>query len=86
MNTWPVQDAKARFSEMLDMCVTRGAQMVTKRGKESAVLVPIEEWHRLKQNAKPTLSQLLRSDEDRFDLELPDRHSWVIQRRPVDLG
>lgn len=86
MNTWPVQDAKARFSEMLDQCVTNGAQIVTKRGKESAVLIPIEEWKRLQKNAKPTLYELLRSDEDRFDLELPDRKAWVMQRRPVDLG
>lgn len=83
MNTWPVQDAKARFSEMLDMCVSSGAQMVTRRGQETAVLVPVEEWQRLKQNAKPSLYELLMSDENRFDLEIPSRKTWV--RRPVDL-
>ena len=30
--TWPVQDAKARFSELLVTCVAQGPQMVTKRG------------------------------------------------------
>jgi prevent-host-death family protein len=83
MKTWPVQDAKARFSEMLDLCVTSGAQMVTRRGLETAVLVPIEEWQRLSQNAKPSLYELLMSDEDRFDLELPNRKAWV--RRPLNL-
>lgn len=38
--TWPVQDAKARFSELLDTCIAQGPQMVTKRGAEAAVLVP----------------------------------------------
>ena len=41
MNTWPVQDAKARFSELLTACLTDGPQMVTKRGTEAAVLVPM---------------------------------------------
>ncbi len=39
MHTWPVQDAKARFSEFLDACLTEGPQMVTRRGTEAAVLV-----------------------------------------------
>ena len=48
MRSWPVQDAKARFSEVLDLCQTEGPQVVTKRGAEAAVLVPIAEWRRLR--------------------------------------
>jgi len=40
MQTWPIQDAKARFSEFLETCLAEGPQMVTKRGSEAAVLVP----------------------------------------------
>jgi antitoxin Phd len=47
MRTWQVQDAKARFSELLDATLNEGPQMVTRRGVEAAVLVPIEEWRRL---------------------------------------
>ncbi len=71
---WPVQDAKARFSEMLEASVKEGPQIVTKRGVETAVLVPIEEWRRL--NPKPrgrTLKELLLADEPRFDFDLPER-------------
>lgn len=32
MQAWPVQDAKARFSEFLETCLAEGPQMVTKRG------------------------------------------------------
>jgi toxin FitB len=39
MKVWPVQDAKARFSEFLDACLSEGPQMVTRRGAEAAVLV-----------------------------------------------
>ncbi len=85
MHTWPVQDAKARFSEMLDMCVTKGAQMVTKRGQETAVLVPLAEWTRLQQNAKPSLYEALMSDEGRFEMEIPSRKNWTMTRRSLDL-
>jgi antitoxin Phd len=47
MFIWSVQDAKARFSELLDARVSEGPQVVTRRGAETAVLVPIDEWRRL---------------------------------------
>ena len=37
--TWQVQDAKARFSELLETSLAEGPQIVTKRGVEAAVLV-----------------------------------------------
>lgn len=73
MQTWPIQDAKARFSEFLETCLAEGPQMVTKRGSEAAVLVPVEEWKRLQAAARPSLKQLLLSDQGRADLTLPSR-------------
>ncbi len=45
MKSWSVQDAKARFSEFLESCLRDGPQVVTKRGAEAAVLVPVQDWH-----------------------------------------
>ena len=73
MQIWPVQDAKARFSEFLEACITEGPQMVTKRGAEAAVLVPVEVWRRLQASARPSLKQLLLSDIGRGELNLPAR-------------
>ncbi|MFZ1568575.1 MAG: type II toxin-antitoxin system Phd/YefM family antitoxin [Thiolinea sp.] len=73
MQTWPVQDAKARFSEFLDACISEGPQMVTKRGAEAAVLVPVDVWKRLQNAARPSLKQLLLSDIGRTDLIVPVR-------------
>lgn len=74
MHTWPVQDAKARFSELLDACIAEGPQMVSRRGTETAVLVPLTEWKRLQSAARPSLKALLLSDEARTeDLPLPTR-------------
>jgi len=73
MKNWPVQDAKARFSELLDACVSEGPQVVTRRGTETAVLVPIDEWKRLNNAARPSLKELLMSNEARIDFDIPPR-------------
>ena len=73
MRAWPVQDAKARFSEFLDACMAQGPQMVTKQGVEAAVLVPVEEWRRMQAAARPSIKQLLLSSEARSDLLVPAR-------------
>src|SRR4051794_38949067 len=44
MNNGSVQDAKARFRELLETCGNEGPQLVTRRGTEAAVLVPVREW------------------------------------------
>ena len=73
MRAWPVQDAKARFSEMLETCLREGPQVVTKRGADAAVLVPATDWQRIKRAAKPTLKELLLTDDARGDLNIPPR-------------
>lgn len=82
MSLWPVQDAKARFSELLDACVSEGPQVVTRRGAETAVLVPMAEWRRLQAAARPTLKQLLMADAGRTDMLVPERGR--ARRRPVE--
>ena len=73
MQSWPVQDAKARFSEFLETCLAEGPQMVTKRGAEAAVLVPANEWRRLQAAARPSLKELLLSNEARAEALVPAR-------------
>jgi prevent-host-death family protein len=84
MRAWRVEEAKARFSEMLNACAVEGPQLVTKRGAEAAVLVPAEEWRRLEQQRGPTLKEILLADEPRFELPvLPRRRAR--RRPPPDL-
>jgi prevent-host-death family protein len=73
VKAWPVQDAKARFSEMLDACLREGPQMVTRRGAQAAVLVPMQEWLRLHATARPSLKELLLMDSGRGDMLVPPR-------------
>lgn len=56
---WEVRDARARFSELIEASLRDGPQVVTRRGVETAVVVPIEEWRRLRAAARPTLKDWL---------------------------
>lgn len=79
--SWSVQDAKARFSELLEASVRSGPQIVTKRGIETAVLVPIDEWRRVQHRVKPTLKELLLAAEPRFEDGLPYPERGRLRRR-----
>jgi antitoxin Phd len=85
MASWPVQDAKARFSELLATCLKEGPQVVTRRGAEAAVLVPVAEWRRLQRAARPTLKELLLAPAPRGELELPARGK-LRRRVPTGVG
>ena len=75
VKVWQVQDAKARFSEFLATSLAEGPQIVTKRGVETAVLVPIDQWRRLEQLTKPDLKQLLLAPEAWTDVLIQTRSS-----------
>jgi prevent-host-death family protein len=49
---WRIQEAKARFSEILERTLTQGAQMVIRRDEPVAVLVSVEEYRRLRSGGK----------------------------------
>ena len=73
---WQVQEAKARFSEMLDSSQDEGPQIVTKRGVEAAVLVRIDEWRRLRKLARRNVKDLLLAP------EAPDRGPGTAPAQP----
>ncbi len=72
-NRWAVQDAKARFSELLDVTIADGPQIVTKRGVETVVVLPIDQWRRLERMTKPNLKELLLAPQARTEELTPPR-------------
>jgi prevent-host-death family protein len=59
--SWSVQDAKNRFSEVVE-AARRKPQTVTKHGKPAVVVVDVEEYERLRRLERaqaPSLSELL---------------------------
>jgi antitoxin Phd len=57
--TWKLEDAKARFSEVVRLACERGPQRVTVRGRDAVVVVSANDYARLAPAAaKTTLSAL----------------------------
>ena len=47
MKRWKLEDAKARFSEVVRRAGTAGPQLVTVRGKEAAIIIAPEQYREL---------------------------------------
>jgi antitoxin Phd len=84
MKTWQVEDARTHLGELPDACLKDGPQVVTRRGVDAAVLVPIEQWRRLQRRSQPTLKELLLGAGPRFEAPIPPRRAW--RRRRPELG
>jgi prevent-host-death family protein len=46
MPAWTVAAAKAKLSEVIDRALADGPQTITRRGRETVVVVSAEEWQR----------------------------------------
>ncbi len=47
MRKWQMQDAKAKFGEVVKRASSEGPQIVTYRGADAAVILSMEEYRRL---------------------------------------
>jgi prevent-host-death family protein len=61
MRTWELQEAKSRFSEVVDLTMTEGPQLVTRRGAEAVVVLAAEGYHRLVGEAPNLIDHLLKA-------------------------
>jgi antitoxin Phd len=57
-NIWQLQDAKSKFSELVDRARAQGVQIVTRHGKKAVVVMPYEEYEHLTK-AAGSLAQFL---------------------------
>jgi antitoxin Phd len=57
-NIWQLQDAKSKFSEVVERALVQGVQIVTRRGKKAVVVIPYDEYERLT-HQKGSLAQFL---------------------------
>ena len=57
-NIWQLQEAKSRFSEMVERALEKGVQIVTRRGHKTVVILPFDEYERLIRRTE-SLSQFL---------------------------
>jgi prevent-host-death family protein len=79
---WKLEEAKARFSEVVRLAQSEGPQRVTVRGRETVVVVSVEELERLlpPRDNEPSLVPFLEGlNFDGLDLDLEmDRGRDVV--------
>jgi antitoxin Phd len=57
-NIWQLQDAKSKFSKLVDQTLNSGVQIVTRRGQKTVVMLSYEEYEKLTRR-EGRLSQFL---------------------------
>lgn len=77
MNTWKLEDAKNKFSQVVSEALAGEPQRVTRRGREAVVVVSAEEYARLTRPKESLVEFLQRSPLAEEDLDLS---------RPRDFG
>jgi len=80
MRKWQMQEAKAKFAELVKRAEAEGPQIVTYRGAETAVVLSIKQYRRL-HAARPNFAEFLLSG-PKWD----DKTIAVINDRSKDTG
>ena len=60
-NTWQLQEAKSKFSEVVDRALAQGVQIITRRGQKAVVVIPYAEYERLRRGSGSLAEFLLNS-------------------------
>ena len=81
--TWQVQEAKARFSELIEATLRDGPQVVTRRGVETAVVIPIEQWRQIERSRPLDRKEVLLEPGARIENLVPPRREPRM-RPPVE--
>jgi antitoxin Phd len=69
--SWQLQEAKNRFSEVVDKALTHGPQTVTRHGREVVVVLSMEEYKRMKQPQKNIVEAFMQIPQEyRVDLDI----------------
>ena len=69
MAVWPVNEAKSRFSELIEQAQTEGPQLIRRHGKDRAVVLSVADYEKL-EAAKPDFRASLLSGPKLDDLDI----------------
>lgn len=78
--SWQLQTAKAKFSEVFRRARSEGPQYVTRQGQEAVVILPAEEYDRLKARGRQAVSLV------KFFAGSPLRDAGLRLQRNSDYG
>jgi antitoxin Phd len=60
MRQWQLQEAKAKFSEVVKLANQEGPQEITMRGQPTAILISLKDFEKIKKK-KPSLVSFMRA-------------------------
>lgn len=69
-NVWQLQEAKNKFSNLVDKARHDGPQVVTRHGKESVVIIAIEDYQKLNRPTSDLISFFKKSPLSGITLDL----------------
>ena len=69
-STWQLQEAKSRLSELVETAARKGAQTITRHGREAAVVISVRDFGRLTRPKESLVSFLRNSPLAGADLDL----------------
>jgi prevent-host-death family protein len=69
-NVWQLQEAKNKFSNLVDKARHDGPQIVTRHGKESVVVIAIEDYQKLNKPTSDLISFFKKSPLTGINLDL----------------
>jgi antitoxin Phd len=67
--TWQLQDAKNRLSELVETSLSKGPQIISRRGKDTAVLMSFEDYTRYTGPKRDLKKTLMSTGFDTLDLK-----------------
>ncbi|MCX6055248.1 MAG: type II toxin-antitoxin system Phd/YefM family antitoxin [Chloroflexi bacterium] len=82
-NVWQLQDAKSKFSELVDRAMAQGTQIVTRRGKNAVVVMPFDEYKRLTEKREGFSDFLLASPFAGSEIQI-DRDKSLPRRLEIE--
>ncbi len=79
---WTSSEAKNKFSEVIEKAISQGPQVVTRRGKEVAVILSLDEYKRLRKASISLVDFLRDSPLVGVDLDLDRDKTRPRENRP----
>ena len=70
MQTWQLQHAKNRFSEVVDQAIQEGPQVISRRGVETVVVVSVSDFRKMSRPQEGLVDFLRASPLAEEDLDL----------------
>jgi len=67
---WQLQEAKNKLSQVVEQALQRGPQIITRRGKETVVVLAVEEYRKLTRPTSRLTQFFRRSPLAGIDLDL----------------